>query len=395
MGLVTNNFVKGGLVGSSGFVGPSGPAYRPITDIAVIGDSIAAAASSGLFRVSSLGFFGWARVFNGSRWDFKPAASTIAFATGGFRTYEIQATHLPQAIAANPSAVVVEGGINDFAVGLTSAQTVANLRAMWASLRAANIRPIATTITPDAANVSRQAWIAATNILIRSAAASDAVTLCDWASVLESSPGVGSTTTLPDNIHPNNLGAARLGRVLAATIAGLPFTSVDLWTNANWLTSNPSFAGSGGQPTSWSNPAIASGATLNSKTLVSSDSGNWWRIDYTNGSATARSVLSNLSANTSTVVGRTVEGIVELQVISGGLRGVQLRVVTTGGTQESYDLNGGEAVATSDLLTSADGVVVLRTPRSIISAGTTLVWPQIQFAGSAVFQVRRAGVRQV
>jgi lysophospholipase L1-like esterase len=372
-----------------------GQAYRPISDIAVIGDSIASAASSGLFTISSLGFFSWARVFNGSRWDYKAAASNIAFATGGFRTHEIQATHLPQAIAANPSAVVVEGGINDFQFGRTSEGTTAILREMWASLKAANIRPIATTITPDAANVSRQAWIAATNILIRAAAAADGVPLCDWASVLESSPGVGSTTTLPDNIHPNNLGAARLGRVLAATIAGLPHEPVDLWTNTNWLTSNSAFAGSSGQPTSWGVPSVAGGATLNSKTLVASDSGNWWRLDHSTGSATGRSSISNLAANTSTVVGKTVEGIAELQVISGGLRGVQFRTVTSGGTQESYDLNGGANIETADLITSADGIIVLRTPRSVISAGTTLVWPQIQFSGSAVFQVRRAGVREI
>jgi lysophospholipase L1-like esterase len=363
--------------------------------IAFMGDSITSQGFTGLYSYDADGYMTWARQLNAAQWDAEPNGANLSFASGGYTTLQIQSTHLPQVLASNATRCVVQGGINDFSAGRTSAQAATTLREIWASLTAAGITPIATTVLPDAANVSRQAWIAATNVLIRAHAAADNVVLCDWSSAVETSPGVGSIDDFPDNIHPNQRGCVKLARVLADTVATLDLDPLENYSASDvWLTANNQLSGSSGQPTDWASPSAVSGATINSKSLVSSAEGNWWRLDYSNGSATTLTGLTNLAANLDTVVGKTVEGVMELQVISGSLTAIRLRVVTTGGTQESYD-GQGVGLTTESIITPDDGIVVLRTPKTVVSAGTTLVWPQIVFGGTAVFQIRRAGVRDV
>jgi lysophospholipase L1-like esterase len=382
------NYSLGNMLGGGSAIN------RVRESIAFMGDSITQQGFTGLYSYDADGYMTWARQLNAAQWSAEPNGAALSFATGGFTTLQIQTTHLPQVLASNATRCVVQGGINDFSAGRTSAQAATTLRQMWASLVAAGITPIATTVLPDAANVLRQAWIADTNVLIRSYAATDGVKLCDWSSVVEISPGVGSVTDFPDNIHPNQIGCVKIGKVLAATITTLNIRSLSHYSTSDvFVSSNNQLTGSSGQPTSWANPIIASGGTLNSKTLVSSPEGNWWRIDYTNGIATGASTLSNATSNIGTVIGKTLEGILELQVISGALTASRLRVVTTGGTQESFDGNG--AVPTTEsIITSADGIVVLRTPKTLISGTVSLAWPQFQFGGTAVFQIRRAGVRE-
>lgn len=382
------NYALGSMLGNASSLN------RTRESIAFMGDSITAQGFSGLHSYDADGYMTWARQINAAQWSAEPNGASLSFATGGFNTLQIQTTHLPQVLASNATRCVVQGGINDFAAGRTSAQAAATLRQMWASLSAAGITPIATTVLPDATNVSRQAFVAATNVLIRANAAADGITLCDWSSAVEISPGVGSVTDFPDSIHPNQLGCVKIGKILAATIASLNIRSLSHYSTSDvFVTANSQLTGSSGQPTSWGLPSIASGATLNSKSLVSSPEGTWWRFDYSQGSATSSSTLSNLTANILPVIGQTLEGILELQVISGSLTCTRLRVVASGGTQESYD-GGGAIPTTESILTPANGIVVLRTPKTLMSGTVTLAWPQIQFAGTAVFQIRRAGVRK-
>lgn len=382
------NYALGSVLGNASSLN------RTRESIAFMGDSITAQGFSGLYSYDADGYMTWARQINAAQWSAEPNGASLSFATGGFNTLQIQTTHLPQVLASNATRCVVQGGINDFSAGRTSTQAATTLRQMWASLSSAGITPIATTVLPDAANVARQAFIAATNVLIRANAAEDGVTLCDWSSAVEISPGVGSVIDFPDNIHPNQLGCVKIGKVLAATIASLNIRSLSHYSTSDvFVTANSQLTGSSGQPTSWSLPIIATGATLNSKSLVSSPEGTWWRFDYSQGSATSPSTLSNLAANILPVIGETLEGILELQVISGSLTCTRLRVVTSGGTQESYD-GSGAIPTTESILTPANGIVVLRTPKTLMSGTVTLAWPQIQFAGTAVFQIRRAGVRK-
>ena len=374
--------------------GGSSSLNRTRESIAFMGDSITAQGFTGLYSYNANGYMTWARQINAAQWSAEPNGASLSFATGGFNTLQIQTTHLPQVLASNATRCVVQGGINDFSAGRTSAQAAETLRQMWASLSAAGITPIATTVLPDAANVSRQAWIAATNVLIRTNAATNGVILCDWSSVVELSPGVGSVTDFPDNIHPNQLGCVKIGKVLASTIASLNLRSLSHYSTSDvFVSPNYQLNGSSGQPTSWSNPSIPAGATLNSKSLVSSPEGNWWRLDYTNGTATSNLVLSNLDANTAPVIGKTLEGILELQVISGALTSSRFRMVASGGTQEAYDGNG-SMPTTESIITPSNGIVILRTPKALMSGTVTLAWPQIAFGGTSVFQIRRAGVRE-
>jgi lysophospholipase L1-like esterase len=372
---------------------------QPVAEkLALMGDSIAAQNSVGNYYMDATGYGTWARIFGGAQWDAEPSGAVLYFATGGFRTYEIEATHLPQVLASGATRCVVEGGINDYSVGQTSAQTASRLRGMWATLQAAGITPIATTITPDVFTVPRQAWIAATNILIRQHAASDNVALCDWTGLLALSPGVGDPQYYKtgDYVHPNESGACRMGRALAATIASIGLDPFDNYANTQWISANSALAGSGGQPTSWSAPAMAAGAALVSKTLTSSVEGNWWQIEFTNGSATAVSVLSNIAASLEAPAGLTVDGVVELAVISGTLTHTQFRAIAQGGTQTAAD--GYEPVPNpSARITSADGVVVFRTPKTLMSGAVTMAWPQLSFmggSGTTIFRIRRCGVRK-
>jgi hypothetical protein len=377
---------------------PSAGGGLPVLrSLAVMGDSITQQSTTGLGFLNSNGYPVWARAFGGSRWDFEPNGAALTFASGGFDTFQVAATHLPQVLASNADTAFLHCGTNDFSDGTSSQDVADEILSMWLALRAANIRPIGSTILPVVGNAPKSAWIVATNAIIRGHAAANGVALCDWTNVIDvgTNTGVSSTTWLPDTVHPGIAGAAKLGRFLSTFLAlrfRMPF---DPWeAPGTLLTRNLPLAGSGGQPTSWQNPVVPSGGTLNSKTLVADPEtgGNWWQLDVNFGSATAFFNISHDFVVQPSIVGKTMYALAEAEVVSGSFQLVNLRSLATNST---WDLLNVSALPVPSEVTAADGLLTLRTPPMVVPGGNTYYTPFMSIAGTGVIRIRRAALYEV
>lgn len=368
-----------------------------LRSLAVMGDSITAQVATGLTNITSNGYAGHARAFGGSRWDLEPNGASLTFATGGYDVFQIGSVHLPQVLASNADACFVHGGTNDFSDGTTSSAVTAELLRIWLALRAGGITPIASTILPVVGNATKSTWIAATNALIRAAAAANGVRLCDWTNEIDTgtNTGVSNTTWLPDNVHPGTAGAIRLGRFMGNFLSSRFRQPFDPWqAPGTLLTRNLGFEGSAGQPTSWQNPVVPAGGTLNSKTLVSDPEtgGQWWELDISFGSAAAFFNISQDFVVQPSIVTQTVYGMADFQVMSGSFQLVALRCSATNST---WDLINSSALPISAQLTADDGLVTLRTPRMVVPGGNVYYTPFISIAGTGVIRFRRAALYSV
>lgn len=381
----------GNMLGAAN--GAGNPTLR---SLAIMGDSITAQNSTTNTQLAAIGYAVWARALGGSNFDFEPNGAQLTFGVGGYDSFQVGSILLPLVLASDADTCFVHAGTNDFSDGTTAQAVADELLRIWLELRSGGITPIASTILPVVGNATKSAWIVDANEIIRTHAAANNVKLCDWTNELDvgTDTGVSNTTFLPDNTHPGQTGAAALGRFLETYLAAnfrLPF---DPWASPGTLvTRNPSFAGSAGQPTSWNAPVVPSGGTLNSKTLVadSETGGNWWQLDITQGSATANfSVQLDFTAQPS-IVGSNVYAIFDCEVVSGTILTVQGRASVT---NNAYDILAGSLTNTASI-TSADGVLTLRTPVVAVPGGNSYYTPFISFSGTGVVRFRRAALYSV
>jgi lysophospholipase L1-like esterase len=379
------------------------PPQPELLRVAVMGDSITEQGSSNLNHIWSTGYWGWARALGGSRWDLVPNGSTLRFATGGKRSDEVSALHLPQVLASDADVCVLAYGTND-AFQLQPVQHIVNQAISdWAALRAAGIEPIATTILPmgsvGGGMAARQARIAEMNTALRVACSSNNVTLCDWTTLLEAVPGsnngvaVDSYFVNSDNLHPMAYGASLMGRELHKTLSSKFRFGKDVFENTAWLTPNTGFAGTAGQAATWAKYP-PSGASFASQSLIPSEEGNWWQLGIS-ATESGHYNIVNFSSNLGgQVAGKTVESVAEIRVVSGSLNSVLLQ--TSYGTVVSSDLSSGQR--TGPQVTPQDGIVVLRTPPVTLGQGATTVMPALYFntgEPDTVLQIRRCGVREI
>ena len=377
----------------------------PIGRIAFMGDSITEQGSPNLAYLQAYGYFCWARVFGGSRWELEQNGTTFRFATGGKRSDQISVLHMAQVTASQADACVLVYGTNDAYQMVLTATFVNNAVSDWSTLRAAGIEPVAATVLPMGSvggqNGARQARVAEYNVALRAAATQHSVVLCDWTTVLEAVAGSNNGIGLDsyygnnDNLHPNPLAASKLGRELNATLsAHFDFTS-DTWGNTAWITPNVALAGTAGQaPDQW-NFYPSAGATIHSRKFVSSPEGNWWEIEISPGTTPGNFNLITFANNLGgSPAGKTVETLAEIQVLSGGLSNLSLQTST--GANLASDLNDGALLGTQVLL--ADGIVVVRAPRVTLGAAVTQVIPSLYFGASqpnTIVRIRRCGVRVI
>jgi lysophospholipase L1-like esterase len=369
-----------------------------IHSIAFMGDSITDQGFTGLTAFEARGYSTWARIFNGSTWDFEPNGTSNEFASGGMSSALIEATHLPEVLASDADVCFVHEGTNDYSAGQTPQQTADRILSHWLAIRNAGIIPIGSSILPQVGNPGKSAWIVSTNTLLRDHAATNEVLFCDWTGEIESQAapesGVGDLVWTPDNVHPGQAGAARLGRYLARFMGERFVFGVDPHPEIHpFVTRNPQLAGSAGQPQHWLPPSVPVGASLNSKSLDldPETGGNWWLIDVAQGTASSPFVLQHDFLVPDALAGESVYAVADFEVISGIFSSVRLRCSATSST---FDCNAG-SVADSCDFTAADGVITLRTPRMTVPVGNVYATPQIVFTGSGVIQVRRAGLREV
>jgi lysophospholipase L1-like esterase len=222
----------------------NGGSSSPKPTIVLLGDSITTRnqLSNDSTHIShdTRGYWTWAGVFLGQR------IAPLNFAgVAGERTDQILLRVQSGALAYNPGWVLVQAGVNDVAQSVASSTVIANLTAIYTAILATGARVVATTITPNNANTSAQNLIRSqVNEWMRAyAALTPGIVLCDWASAVTATNTqnwIGSPSMSPDGEHPNTYGAARMGRMLANTLApflagspaiGLPVANLDA-TNA-------------------------------------------------------------------------------------------------------------------------------------------------------------------
>jgi lysophospholipase L1-like esterase len=323
----------------------------------------------------------------------------LAFATSGATTATIRSSYLATVLASDCDTVVWHTGQNDRTTGAMTALDAANgVRAVWAEIKAGGKRPIATTLTGlKGLLAGGRPWVLEFNGYIRTYAAADNVTLCDWATV--NNVGGADDAVLDaayaitgDDIHPNATGAARMGRVLAATLSPFLVDAVDPFSGLANASPNPTWTG-GPAPTSWTH-TIGGGNSAGTQTYeAASDPSKWWRIPHTQGTTNVSQVIT-FSDTISTYNGIRFAALIEIEVLSGALTTVRAVQYMQGGGTESRCLNQVDGVSTNAQITSADGRVILRTPFTAGNGSTTNVYCDFAYTGTADFRIRRLATWQ-
>lgn len=373
--------------------------FGPIRNIAFVGDSITDQGSTSLFSIAARGYYGWAQVFNRQKWEIQPniTGSRLAFATSGATTATIQSSFLATVLASSADTVVWHTGQNDRTTGaLTPLQSANAIRAVWATIKAAGKRPIATTLTGlKGLLAGGQSWVLQVNEYIRTYAAADGVTLCDWATI-NNVGGANDAVLDPaytyDDIHPNATGASRMGRVLAATLAPFLVDTNDPFSGLINVSPNPSWTG-GPPPTSWTH-TIGSGNSVGTQTYeASSDPSKWWRIPHTQGTSNSSQIIT-FSDTISVYNGVRFASLIEIEVLTGALTTVRGVQYMQGGGTEARALNQVDAYSSVGQIFPSDGKVILRTPFTTGTGSTTNVYCDFNYAGNVNFRIRRLATWQ-
>lgn len=379
--------------------GKPGGGYPPIQNIAFVGDSITDQGSTSLFSIAARGYYGWAQAFNRQKWEIQPntSGSRLAFATSGATTATIQSSFLATVLASDCDTVVWHTGQNDRTTGaLTALQSANAIRAVWAAIKAGGKRPIGTTLTGLRGLLAGgRSWVLEVNGYLRTYAAADGVTLCDWATI--NNTGGADDAVLDaaytyDDIHPNAVGASRMGRVLAATLSPFLVDANDPFTGLTNVSPNPSWTG-GPAPTSWTH-TIGSGNSVGTQTYeAASDPSKWWRIPHTQGTTNVSQVIT-FSDTIGTYNGVRFAALIEIEVLSGALTTVRAVQYMQGGGTEARALNQVDGTSTNAQITPADGKVILRTPFTAGNGSTTNVYCDFAYTGTADFRIRRLATWQ-
>jgi lysophospholipase L1-like esterase len=367
--------------------------------LALVGDSITELGGGGTHIMNAVGAWGWARCFSGGGWDPAINGSKLSFSTSGKRSDELNALWLAAVISAAPEACALLYGANDAAQLRPVATFLADCGVAFDTLRAAGIRPLMFEVLPmsGSGQEARQARVAEYNLALRAFCRTRGVPLCRWAHVLETVPdtGIGSASYTPDNIHPNAIAAALLGRYKAAFLRK-HFRFPDIWKNQNWISPNWRMEGAGESPNLW-NAYPASGGSFGTKSIISDPAGNWWEIPMVKGTSTSYFNVINFYPNTDgSPAGKVIETTSELKVISGEVGINCLQGYANPDVQLQSAVNSGSNNACT--ISPADGTFVMRLMPKTLAGDRTVIWPSLLIApttSTAVIRVRRQGCRVI
>jgi lysophospholipase L1-like esterase len=367
--------------------------------LALFGDSITELGGGGTHIMNANGAWGWARCFNGGGWDPAINGTKLTFATSGKRSDELNVLWLSGILGAAPDACAILYGTND-AAQLRPVQSFLNDCAFAIGvMRAAGIRPLMFEVLPmsGSGQESRQAKVAEYNLALRTFCRDRNVPLCRWAHVLETAPdtGIGSAAYTPDNIHPNALAAALLGRYKARFLRK-HFRFGDVWRNTRWISPNWRMEGVNGVPSGW-NAYEASGGSFGSKSIIPDPAGNWWQLPMIKGTSTGNFSFATFGANTGgAVAGKLIESICELKVISGEVGGNCLQGYSNPGVQLQVVVNNASDHLAK--ISPLDGTVTLRTTQRILAGDRTDLFASLLLSpvgAAATIRIRRMGCREI
>ena len=310
--------------------------------------------------------------------------------------------------AANPSNLFIHGGSNT--AGVSAATNAANIIALWDANRALGRRVFSAEILPRVEgatgtyNSTDLANCYAANAIIEAAAAARGIPFLKWASVVALAPGgFGNPIFFPstDGVHPNTLGAQRLGIAWADFMR--PFCGPAYQPPASgssaWVTTNPYMTGDvSGTATGWtgSNPT---GGTL-TRSKVTDDDGTVWQRLTASQSGTYNFWTFRQASGTGTFApGDVVIPVARVRGVNSGwdMKGVRLWVYSTisGSTAYrwgAYSISNTAAAATP-VIDPVSGLIV-GTPYTV-PANTTGMFTYLQGFGSGSIDVRQIGLVKI
>ncbi len=352
--------------------------------IVLFGDSITAYNAS----LGDQGFFTWANVFLGQRFEVLNCAGVAENTTAQMLT-RIQTDVIDYA----PDYCFVMGGLNDTRASIDSETTIANLKAIYAALKDAEINVIAATLTPDD-SVYKGQWYEV-NDWIRSNVKSDDVIVIEIGKgMIDPTNGNPLKNTTIDNLHPSPFGAFLMGKEVYRQLDGL-IKPVDSFVikngDDNVLNPNPMMLGDNSGVADFS--AFLSGDVTPSKVARKDGIGGEWQqvttstetvADFGQSTATGFSVGDEVYGQCEIEV-KDITSLkkVELWVGAWDLEFMPLEVTKALSHDDSYaDVNNGNWSG------------VLKTGTITIPENTNTIIIQLRFTGIATYKIGRMEIRK-
>ncbi|MDB6078759.1 MAG: hydrolase family protein [Akkermansiaceae bacterium] len=363
--------------------------------VALMGDSITAAVSDSLVNLAAGGYAAHARVFLGSRVDFIPHDGRFSFATSGYTSQQIIDTHLPQVLSSGARMCWFMAGTNDG--GLTPSQYAANMTTICTALRNKGIYAvmfappaIPLAFTGNSGGALSAAMAAKWAVLPGVAAATGAL-LVPCPTTMQTSPGTAIALDdfiQSDHLHPNEPGAALIGRAGADLLRPLFNYSLDPYGMGGTIqTNNSVLAGSSGNPTDWTFN-LGTGATA-SKSLVDLGGGvNAWRFTINTIGATTVSNFFYTAANIEDLTGKTIDAAVRCTVLSGSFARISLTLAAVSPfSQIARDLFDNSPAGGGVTRYQAGDEFVLRTPKVLSTQLSATLLAEFDGAGILEFSL--------
>lgn len=370
--------------------------------VALLGDSITIGsinptAGDGGAHQYSFGYWQWADLLTRSRLNLIGPAGVSggAFGLGGLTTVTlVSGGYVAAAAAVDVDAVVVLIGSNDIAAGTAVATILSNIQGIWATLRATGKQVIACTLPPRAGTSGENQALRDLNRLIRTAALARGIRLCDWYHALvDATTGAPSSGVLSDGVHPNSVGAARLGSVLASTLqlfAGdvadpLGFDNVD---TADALANGMFVGSSSGLATGWSNTA-AGGAVLTNTKVARGDlaPGEWQQVVCVAPTpGTDGYTLQAATVTTGFAAGDRFVASVEFETDAAGwdCRAFWLQLYAVGASSYGSGVNEQSGASAAAALWRPPSGVLRTAPLTVPASPTQLLFQIIVRGGSTI-----------
>ncbi len=387
---------------------------RKISELALLGDSITDQNSDTQYYYS----MGYAvRGLGKLGWPFTTEPRIVSAYTGvpdwthGYGSYSPQnilngnrngdgVYPMQDITAADPDDVFVHIGSNT-----GSGDDTSSILQIWDTLRADGRRVFAAEILPRVNgafgyNSAALAQCYATNANLKVAAQSRGIPFLEWASQITlGANDFADPIYFQDGVHPNNLGAQKLGASFASFIspfAGLPF-SIPALGSPLWLTSNPYVTGNvSGLATGYT----TSGATTTKSKVIDGDGTEWQRLTCSQSPNYASWTLRQSSGAGTFPAGDVVRVIAKVRGVSSGwdYKNVQVALYSTISGTTAIRIAGNFAsntfISTLSKVDQAEEALLLSPPYTIPS-NTTAMFSYLQGFGSGSVDIRQIGVIKV
>lgn len=411
-------------------VPPSLPVkQRPFSSIAILGDSITSAnydwntaGAPNYCYFADNGYLTHAQGLSGVEFNFLVDAGI-----GGNKTADMLARVYTDIIAYQPDVCIVMGGTND-ANSVSVTQAIANIQGICSALRAANIAVIlASPPAYSSATATQYKFLAALRRKIEAYAhATQGIWYWDVYGCTvnpTSSTGAYLSNYSDDNVHPNNLGAYKMGVTLAPILSqlfqtrALVCTVLDVKssnTDSNQLIANPLMTGSrsvsgtgysGTLPTAWNgltptNQATGAATVYTAGSAANGGIGNKITMACT-GSTSASSIHYCFTDDfsSSVVDNNSMQAAARLKITAAtSLRSVMLKLTRNAGSGKATSVYWSYISSKSqNIAAGIEYPAAITPPFKFVPGGSINLWLQVEVAanGSATVEIEQAEVRDI